>query len=305
MRYSLWVALAGWAALIAIYFPWATDAAPSPEETAKTIAYYQQAYSETPAADAGEDYVKVAQDAAASVGVKRELDDFVRAQGLAQKRALDVGSGRGYLQDVVADYTGLDISPSARRFYHKPFVVGSATALPFPDNSFDVVWSIWVLEHIPNPEQALREMRRVTKDGGILYLMPAWSCPDWAAQGYSVRPYSDFGLFGKMAKASVPLRADPHFVAAYIVPARVLRLFSYEFSPPTRLHYRRLTPNYQKYWMPDSDAMSSIDWYEGLLWFSSRGDTILNHDPPMASVIQRIKDPRLIIRVRKHSGEEK
>jgi hypothetical protein len=41
---------------------------------------------------------------------------------------LEIGSGRGYLQDVAQNYTGLDISPSVARFYHKKFVLGSATA---------------------------------------------------------------------------------------------------------------------------------------------------------------------------------
>ena len=56
------------------------------------------------------------------------------------------------------NYTGLDISPSVARFYHKKFVLGSATAMPFPDNSFDGIWSIWVFEHVPNPEQAFRRL---------------------------------------------------------------------------------------------------------------------------------------------------
>jgi ubiquinone/menaquinone biosynthesis C-methylase UbiE len=301
LKNCFWVFLALFVLLVAIHFPYATDTEPSAAETAKVLAYYHQAYQETPPGDTGEDYMKVAEDVAAGIGVKQTLQHFVRVNGLSGKRALDVGSGRGYLQDVIDDYTGLDISPTARRFYHKPFLLGSATALPFPDNQFDIVWSIWVLEHIPNPEQALREMRRVTRDGGILYLMPAWFCPAWAADGYQVRPYSDFGLTGKLIKASIPLRAQLPFIAAYLLPARALRFLSYEISrSPTSLHYRRLQPNYAKYWVPDSDATSSIDWYEALLWFESRGDQVLNHDSLAASIVQRVKDPRLIIRVHKH-----
>jgi hypothetical protein len=32
---------------------------------------------------------------------------------------------------------------------------------------------------------------------------------------------------------------------------------------PTALRYRRLDPNYEQYWMPDSDAVNSIDSHEG------------------------------------------
>jgi hypothetical protein len=60
------------------------------------------------------------------------------------------------LQDVALNYTGLDISPSVARFYHTKFVVGSATAMPFSNDSFDGVWSIWVFEHVPNPERFMK-----------------------------------------------------------------------------------------------------------------------------------------------------
>ena len=82
-----------------------------------------------------------------------------------------MGSGRGYLQDLVEDDTGLDLSPSVARRYHKKFVAGSATALPFPDNTFDAIWTVWGLEHIPEPEKTMREMRRVLKPGGLLVLV--------------------------------------------------------------------------------------------------------------------------------------
>jgi SAM-dependent methyltransferase len=45
---------------------------------------------------------------------------------------------------------------------------GSATELPFPDNSFDVTCSFKVLAHIPAIEQALSEMARVTRPGGYI-----------------------------------------------------------------------------------------------------------------------------------------
>ena len=61
-------------------------------------------------------------------------------------------------QDIVEDYTGLDISATARAKYHKRFVQADVRAMPFADGEFDAVWTIWVLEHVPNPEQALREI---------------------------------------------------------------------------------------------------------------------------------------------------
>jgi len=284
-----------------VYFPYAVDAPPSAEETAGTIAFYRRQYSAPPAPDgAPSDYVKIAEQVAAAWRVEDRLREFVDQHSLADKKILEVGAGRGNLQNVVSDYTGLDISPSARRFFQKPFVLGSATALPFPDNQFDSVWSIWVLEHIATPEQALSEMRRVVKDGGYIYLFPAWSCASWLSEGYEVRPYSDFGIGGKLIKASIPLRSASWYRAIYTTPIRILRWLTFELTgKPTRLRYSRLTPNYQRYWEGDSDAASSIDRYEALLWFVSRGDECLNCRSPLRSISERVTDPRLLIRVHK------
>jgi hypothetical protein len=132
-----------------------------------------------------------------------------------------------------------------------------------------------VFEHVPNPEQAFYEARRVTRDNGVLFLFPTWNCTSWAAEGYEVRPYSDFGLGGKLIKASIPLRSARPFLVMSLLPNRTIRNFVAWFGP-TRLRYRRLTPNYEKYWQPDSDAVNSIDRHEALLWFRSRGDECLN-----------------------------
>jgi SAM-dependent methyltransferase len=202
---------------------------------------------------------------------------FVDQYGLKNKRVLDVGAGTGYLQDAVPNYIGLDISPTAARFYHKPFVQGSATDLPFCDEEFDALWSIYVLEHVPTPEQALTEMRRVVKDGGLLFLMPAWYCAPWAAEGYPVRPYGDFGIGGKIVKAGVDSGNIPLAWALYWVPARLAGGISTWFSNgPTRFHYISIKPNYDHFWMPDSDAVYALDSYEMARCFTSRGDECLN-----------------------------
>src|SRR5262249_51163811 len=204
--------------------------------------------------------------------VREKLADFIGQNHLSGAHVLEVGSGEGTLQDMVEDYTGLDISATARRKYHKRFVQADARAMPFPDGEFDAVWTIWVLEHVPNPEQALREIRRVLKPNGLLYLHPTWLCSDLAPQGYPVRPYSDFGMKGKLIKAGVPIQDAPLFHAMYLLPIRALRLAaSGTGGRPTALHYRPIAANYKDYWMPDSDAVNSLDFFEAYLWFKSRG----------------------------------
>src|SRR5689334_15283228 len=87
---------------------------------------------------------------------------------------LDVGCGTGSLtfalaqNDEIRGVRGLDFSPVyvayARRRSTDPrieFQTGDACALPFPDASFDHALSMLVLQFIPQPERAVREMRRV------------------------------------------------------------------------------------------------------------------------------------------------
>lgn len=48
------------------------------------------------------------------------------------------------------------------------FIYGDGETLPFKDNSFDAVTCILAIEHFPDTERAISEMKRVLKDGGIL-----------------------------------------------------------------------------------------------------------------------------------------
>jgi SAM-dependent methyltransferase len=284
--------------LAAVFFPYASDKPLTASEQADLRKFYATAYEKPVDVSESDDarYVKIAQEEADKKGVTSQVAAFASSFGLADKKVLDIGAGRGYLQDVVADYTGLDISPSVKRFFHKPFVLASATLMPFEDNSFDVAWSIWVLEHVPNPEAALVEMRRVVKNGGLIYLAPAWDCKPWLAQGYPVRPYGDFGIAGKIEKATIPVQA--YFWNLSKVPVRLLLYASWKSAgDPLKLHYRRLTPNYDHYWMPDSDAVNLLDRYETALWFLSRGDECLNCEGALQGWMQ--ENDQLIIRVRK------
>ena len=61
--------------------------------------------------------------------------------------------------------TGLDLPDPelAAHWVSRPFaaVFGDIGALPFPDDTFDLVLAIEVLEHVPDPDAALREVARV------------------------------------------------------------------------------------------------------------------------------------------------
>ncbi|MFE9859562.1 class I SAM-dependent methyltransferase [Streptomyces sp. NPDC005780] len=57
---------------------------------------------------------------------------------------------------------------SERGLENVEFAVADVHALDFPDDSFDVVHAHQVLQHVGDPVQALREMRRVCRPGGIV-----------------------------------------------------------------------------------------------------------------------------------------
>ena len=97
------------------------------------------------------------------------------------KHVLDVGCGTGSLAFTLAqnpklgNITAIDFSPiyieHAKRLTKDPrvrFQVGDACALPFEDGAFDHCASLLVLAFIPQADLAVREMRRVTRPGGIV-----------------------------------------------------------------------------------------------------------------------------------------
>jgi SAM-dependent methyltransferase len=122
---------------------------------------------------------------------------LVAAAGVSSAdRVLDVGCGTGILARAAADrvaadaqVTGLDVNAGmlavARRI--RPGVdwrQGDAAALPFPDDSFDVVMSQFALMFFTDRVAALREMWRVLKPDGRL-AVAVWG-PHERATGYVV-----------------------------------------------------------------------------------------------------------------------
>ena len=59
------------------------------------------------------------------------------------------------------------------------FICGSAQTLPFPDSSFDFVVAKDVLEHVPDDNMVLDEIRRVCKDDAILILYLPCNLKGW------------------------------------------------------------------------------------------------------------------------------
>ena len=202
----------------------------------------------------------------------KELRSFIEQYQLENKRCLEIGSSGGFFQDMVDDYWGTDIADGLAKYYHKPYRVAQDSHYPFDNEMFDAIWTITVFEHIPDLQQAMLEIYRLLKPGGVVFFAPAWQCRPWAADGYAVRPYSDFDLYGKFIKASIPLRDGVLWRSMFIFPKRLVRHVQYAVGYKFKeIRYRKLKANYETYWTSDSDACNSIDPHDAVLWFLSHG----------------------------------
>jgi len=102
------------------------------------------------------------------------------------KNILDVGCGEGsrlnlFLGENIKG-TGVDVSSFAikkanKQYPHHKFIQVKGEKLPFPSDSFDMVYSTFVLEHTHNQELFIKELTRVTKIGGVIAIL----CPNYGA----------------------------------------------------------------------------------------------------------------------------
>jgi len=98
------------------------------------------------------------------------------------KRALEIGCGQGFGMKIIleqfgaASVQGFDLDPKMvgraqkrmRRYASRAAVsVGDATAIPAEDESIDAVFDFGVLHHVEIWEDAVREVARVLKPGGL------------------------------------------------------------------------------------------------------------------------------------------
>lgn len=117
------------------------------------------------------------------------------------KKILDVGGARGEFCKVISEKRKCDainLDPYPGKYIWPKTIIGFADNMPFDDNEFDLVICRGVLEHIPKEkqQQSVNEMYRVTKIGGICYIMiPPWYNPH---AGHHLKPFHIFPF--KLAK---------------------------------------------------------------------------------------------------------
>jgi ubiquinone/menaquinone biosynthesis C-methylase UbiE len=129
-----------------------------------------------------------------------------------RKSCLEVGCGTGKISEAVADIVGAltvsDISEKLAREVGERMKVSwmqqDACALSIPDSSFEVVISSECIEHVPDPEKALRELVRVLKPGGLIVVTTpnrVWYPVLWLSMVSGIRKFAgrEIWLFPRAA----------------------------------------------------------------------------------------------------------
>ncbi|ANH94303.1 ubiquinone biosynthesis methyltransferase UbiE [Streptomyces sp. SAT1] len=132
-------------------------------------------------------------------------------------KVLDIGCGPGTitadLAELVPDghVTGVDRAPgvleqarataAGRGLGNIDFAVADVHALDYPDDTFCVVHAHQVLQHVGDPVRALREMRRVTRPGGIVAVRDAdYAAMTWYPEVAGLDDWLD--LYRRVARAN-------------------------------------------------------------------------------------------------------
>jgi SAM-dependent methyltransferase len=210
-------------------------------------------------------------------------DMGINPEELKGKLVLDAGCGMGRYTEVAsrcgARVIGIDLSravESARKNLadreNVQIFQASIFKLPFPDETFDFIYSIGVLHHTPNCEAAFRSLVRLLKPGGKIVI--------WLYSGYNRLPYVMSDLYRKITTR---------------MPNRLLHALCYVSVPLyyvdialTRVHLRPVA-QMLKILLPVSHhpdwrwrVLDTFDWYspryqskhtyeEVFRWFESEG----------------------------------
>ncbi|HWE81637.1 MAG TPA: methyltransferase domain-containing protein [Gaiellaceae bacterium] len=112
------------------------------------------------------------------------VEAYIRPLLRPGSRVLDVGCGSGTMTAAASatypecEFVAVDRSDARVRvaaealsaFENATATLGWAEELPFDDESFDLVWTRFLLEHVPDKGQVVAELARVTRPGGRLLL---------------------------------------------------------------------------------------------------------------------------------------
>lgn len=169
------------------------------------------------------------------VARRRLLDSFVSqvAQDFGRPVILDVGCGTGINFSVLGERGTTfcsDFSEEALRFSKsrgiEDLVRSQVESLPFASSAFDIVTALDMLEHVDDDLAALKELSRVTNDGGVVVItVPAygflWSEHDEAL--HHRRRYSASELRNKLTNTGFEVERISYYITLLFFPILFVR----------------------------------------------------------------------------------
>jgi len=175
---------------------------------------------------------------------------LLKPSELKNKKFLEVGCGLGYFSNraykLGAKVTGIDTGPNLIKINKKKtpnakFLVASASRLPLKDNSFDIVLSTEVIEHVEDQERSIKEMIRVLKKGGILVI---------TTPNRLFKPFFDFLTFVRIR----PYRGNEKWFYPWVLKrmfgvenVRLISEYYFNFIYPGKLFDKFENGLYSKY----------------------------------------------------------
>jgi len=164
---------------------------------------------------------------------------------------LEVGCGTGGNLEILSKFgkvIGLDNSKDAIEFSRKKgfenCILGEAENVNYPDESFDLIAALDLLEHIDNEQKVLKEFYRVLKKGGyFLITVPAyqflWSEHDEAL--FHKRRYILSDLKKKLLGANFNIVWASHFIVFTAPAFFIYRMLRKVFSDGNKLKEHKMT----------------------------------------------------------------
>jgi ubiquinone/menaquinone biosynthesis C-methylase UbiE len=182
-------------------------------------------------------------------------DRLLEMLGTGNGRLLDIGCGPAVMTEGIRKlgwkYEGADISANMiaeakRRSPGVPFFVAPVEHIPAPDNSYDTVTAMGLVEYVENDEAAVREMKRVTAPGGRIFIsLPNWWSPLRMWDRYLIAPAS------KTVKAVLRKKSAAVFHREYRAAEYRALLASCGLTPVATVAYNiRILPRPFDNWFP-------------------------------------------------------
>lgn len=198
-------------------------------------------------ASGGHGYVEYDRDKQAMIPSFERYLELIETSYGKKGKMLDVGAATGFFLDIARkrgwETVGVEPSEHAASLGRAKGIdvrTGTLDSLEAPDHSFDVI-TLWdVIEHVPEPRDTLRQVRRLLRPGGIIAINTPDADSLWARvmgmQWHLIVPPEHLHLFG--TRSLRRLLADTEFECLLV--SKIGKIFTVQYVFHTLAHWQKL-----------------------------------------------------------------